>query len=94
MLLDCGIAGALPLMTDTPPEYDGDFYPSGEGDNFDEMRRFCVNRHEGYVNCLFLDWTVRKVGLRGLWYLKWNPVWEMSDPPVWPEWMASLSDDH
>jgi len=94
MLLDCGIAGALPLMTDTPPTYDGEFWPSGDGGNIDEMRRFCVNRHSGYVNCLFLDWSVRKVGLRGLWYLKWNPVWEMEDPPVWPDWMADISNDH
>ncbi|MGD8499995.1 MAG: type II secretion system protein, partial [Phycisphaerales bacterium] len=32
----------------------------------------CINRHGGYVNGLFLDWSVRKVGLKELWTLKWN----------------------
>lgn len=32
-----------------------------EGDN---RRRFCMNRHTAFLNGLFLDFSVRKVGLR------------------------------
>jgi len=32
----------------------------------------CINRHDGFVNCLFMDWSVRKVGLKELWMLKWH----------------------
>jgi hypothetical protein len=31
---------------------------------------FCINRHNVHVNCLFMDWLVRKVGLKELWTLK------------------------
>jgi prepilin-type N-terminal cleavage/methylation domain-containing protein/prepilin-type processing-associated H-X9-DG protein len=31
-----------------------------------------LDRHNLSVNMLFLDWTVRKVGLRQLWSLKWS----------------------
>jgi len=27
----------------------------------------------------FLDWSVRKIGLKELWTLKWNPQFDTSD---------------
>jgi len=36
-----------------------------------EWGSFCMNRHNGYINGLFLDWSVRKIGLKELWTLKW-----------------------
>jgi len=94
LLSDCGIDGALPWPTDDPPEYDGDYHQSGDGGGDDELKRFCVNRHEGFANSLFLDFTVRKVGLKGLWHLKWSKSWEVELEPVWPEWMEGMSDIH
>ena len=32
----------------------------------------CINRHDGGINAVFLDWSVRKVGLKELWTLKWH----------------------
>jgi hypothetical protein len=58
------------------------------------MRRFCVNRHEGYVNGVFLDLsTVRRIGLKELWRLKWHRRYDVdAPPPVWPQWMRNFKD--
>jgi prepilin-type N-terminal cleavage/methylation domain-containing protein len=62
---------------------------------------FCINRHNGIVNGLFLDWSVRKVGLKELWTLKWRQKFDTAgpwtraggvQPEDWPEWMRNLKD--
>jgi len=80
-----------PMYTDNPPEYNGDNqWSTSTGDN---MKRFCLDRHNMAVNSAFMDWSVRKVGLKGLWDLKWHRMWNLTDadPPVWPEWMDKQS---
>ena len=76
-------AGAIPVFLDgwwwcawvknidAPPEYDGQKtdYPCACRNS---IRRFCINRHQGFVNAAFLDYSVRKVGLKELWTLKWQ----------------------
>lgn len=61
----------------------------------------CINRHEGHVNGLFLDWSVRKVGLKELWTLKWNLQFDTANkwtkaggvkPEDWPQWMQKFKD--
>ncbi len=61
----------------------------------------CINRHNGHINILFLDWSVRKVGLKELWTLKWDSDWDTAgrwtkaggvQPEDWPEWMRSFKD--
>ena len=65
------------------------------------MKSVCINRHNGYINMLFLDFTVRKVGLKELWMLKWHNRFDISgawttiggvEPGDWPEWMRSFKD--
>jgi prepilin-type N-terminal cleavage/methylation domain-containing protein/prepilin-type processing-associated H-X9-DG protein len=67
----------------------------------EEQTSCCINRHNGGVNCLFLDWSVRKVGLKELWKLKWTPEfntngpWTLAggvQPEQWPPWMRSFKD--
>ncbi len=62
---------------------------------------FCINRHNGYTNALFLDWSVRKVGLKELWTLKWEADYDTAGrwtraggvrPEDWPEWMRNFKD--
>ena len=62
---------------------------------------FCINRHNGYINGLFMDWSVRKIGLKELWTLKWDdesgPVgpWTKAGgvkPEDWPHWMRGFKD--
>jgi hypothetical protein len=70
---DCAITGATPLASDQPPEYDGHCANVwGSGGGSDEIRRFCMNRHDGNMMGLFMDSSVRKVGLKELWILKWH----------------------
>jgi prepilin-type N-terminal cleavage/methylation domain-containing protein/prepilin-type processing-associated H-X9-DG protein len=103
VLLD-GAGGGVPRPEDDPPEYDGQIYYGYDPDlgtqNNHEIRNFCVNRHPaGTINILFLDWHVRKVGLKELWMLKWHRQWPMNDqgkliplPPTWPAWMDRFRD--
>ena len=71
LFLDCAVIGVTVWPEDSPPEYDGQFWPY-TGNNYDEMRRICLNRHDGFVNSLFLDFSIRKVGPKELWTLKWH----------------------
>lgn len=83
-----------PEAHDKPPTKDGEFN-TGLGDN---MRRFCMDRHTGFVNCLFMDTGVRKIGLKGLWKLKWHREWDkdarIAGTPDWPTWMERYTDKH
>jgi len=59
----------------------------------DEMRRFCTNRHNGFLNGVFFDFTVRPIGLKELWRLKWHRTYDVgAAPPVWPLWMKEFKD--
>lgn len=81
--LDC-----WPHHGDTPPEYDRDAITS-------QMSRVCMNRHEGYVGWVFLDYTARLVGLKELWKLKWSRPFDTDAGPTkqqWPEWMKRFKD--
>lgn len=64
-------------------------------------RGVLINRHNGHVNGLFLDWSVRKVGLKELWTLKWHQQFDTAGP--WtkaggvrpedlPPWMRKIKD--
>jgi prepilin-type N-terminal cleavage/methylation domain-containing protein/prepilin-type processing-associated H-X9-DG protein len=61
----------------------------------------CINRHNGAINGLFLDWSVRRIGLKELWTLKWFPDFDTAgpwtkaggvQPENWPEWMRRFKD--
>ena len=86
----------VPLHTDTPPSYDGEPW----NDNA-QMGRFCLNRHDGFGGCLFMDFSARNVGLKELWTMKWHKEYVEAGPWTmgggvqagdWPEWMKSFKD--
>lgn len=89
---------ASPDSTDNLPEFDGD-ESWGTGCS---MPRFSLNRHElGYTHVLFMDWSVRKVGLKELWTLKWHRLYDTRNRHTlaggavsaeWPEWMRGFKD--
>jgi len=65
------------------------------------IRTFCINRHDGHVNSLFLDWSVRRIGLKELWTLYWYQEFDRAGrwtraggvrPEDWPEWMRGFKD--
>jgi prepilin-type N-terminal cleavage/methylation domain-containing protein len=83
---------------DEPPVFDGQGWADGgEG----RMLRFCLNRHDGFVNGLFLDFSTRKIGLKELWTFKWHRQYNINGPWTkaggcqstdWPEWMWKFKD--
>jgi prepilin-type processing-associated H-X9-DG protein len=96
VLLDCISWSGYPHAADEPPPYEEAWI-----DEKGLMHRFCINRHEGGINSLFLDWSVRKVGLKELWTLKWHKEFNTSGPWTkaggvqpydWPEWMQKFKD--
>jgi len=61
----------------------------------------CVDRHNRYINSVFMDWSVRKVGLKELWVLKWYPEYNTAGPWTraggvtperWPKWLRNCKD--
>jgi prepilin-type N-terminal cleavage/methylation domain-containing protein/prepilin-type processing-associated H-X9-DG protein len=95
--LDCMCGCAGPGGTDVPPEYE-DLLPTFPGN---EMRLFAMDRHGGGISGLFLDWSVRKVGIKELWTLKWSPDFNTAGPWTkaggvrpedWPRWMRKYRD--
>lgn len=103
LFTDASTHGYSPWHHDEPPEYDGQTYisfPICTSVNVNEMRAGCLNRHpSGTINCLFLDLSTDRVGLKQLWQLKWHRNWFADDEgivdcaaPVWPEWMKRFRD--
>jgi len=99
VLLDCVYMDARPWSFDSPPEYEGQI------DRPCKMKYFCINRHDGGINAIFLDFSVRRVGLKELWTLQWHPgynarmsshgPWTIAggvQPEDWPQWMRSFKD--
>jgi len=98
LFLDALWVNAWPRSSDEPPEYEN-WRKNKFGLN--EMRCFCTNRHNGFVNGLFMDSSVRKVGLKELWTLKWHRQFDTKgpwtraggvQPSDWPPWMRNFRD--
>jgi prepilin-type N-terminal cleavage/methylation domain-containing protein len=96
---DGNFAGGFPHAEDEPAQYR--LHGPVDGD---ETNRWNLDRHKLSVNFTFLDWSVRKVGLRQLWEIRWNTqttergasswgnlriVPDWNDPLQWPEWMQN-----
>ncbi|MHC4203073.1 MAG: type II secretion system protein [Planctomycetota bacterium] len=84
-----------PLPTDSPA--DNEF--AAWGGNL--MARCAINRHQGFVNAAFMDWSARKVGLKELWTLKWHKQFDTAGPwtkaggvqaESWPDWMRRFKE--
>ena len=96
----------IPVLLDStyPYGHPGDWGllpPRKEGLDDPWMGHFAINRHNGHVNGLFLDWSVRKVGIKELWTLKWHMQFNTANtwtkaggaqPADWPKWMRGFKD--
>ena len=63
--------------------------------------RILQNRHNEAESCAFMDGTIRRVGLKELWTLKWHRQYDTEGPwtlaggvppTAWPEWMQDMQD--
>jgi prepilin-type N-terminal cleavage/methylation domain-containing protein/prepilin-type processing-associated H-X9-DG protein len=100
---DCVWRGARPHYLD-PPLANGDFPlmdPLNPDGNYSAMQYFCIDRHGAGANSVFMDGSVRKVGLKELWTLKWhryfpkNGPWTRAGgvrPSAWPQRMRHFKD--
>jgi prepilin-type N-terminal cleavage/methylation domain-containing protein/prepilin-type processing-associated H-X9-DG protein len=92
LLFDCTKpSSSLPTERWPPPQTE----PSGSGG------QLYINRHDGNLNGLFVDWSVHKIGLKELWALKWHKKFNTAGkwtkaggvrPEDWPEWMRGFKD--
>lgn len=91
---------AWPRHTDPPAEYP-DAFGIGDRGTTGEMNHFCINRHNGFVNLLFMDWSTRHVGLKENWTLKWHRGFDINGPYTkaggmlpadWPAWLRRFKD--
>ena len=87
-----------PEHTDPPPVSDGQYWSDGSGAH---IFRIVLNRHDGFINALFMDWSARKVGLKEIWTLKWHKAYNQAGPWTraggavgsdWPEWMRPFKE--
>jgi prepilin-type N-terminal cleavage/methylation domain-containing protein len=62
---------------------------------------FVTSRHGRQTNAIFLDWSVRSVGLKEIWTLKWASDFNRAgpwtkaggvQPEDWPKWMHDCKD--
>ncbi len=95
VILDSPEPDGRHINTEPPPRWER------EGVKAIGFQTFCINRHNGHVNNLFLDWSVRRVGLKELWTLKWDDEsntagpWTKAGgvlPEYWPYWMRKFKD--
>jgi prepilin-type N-terminal cleavage/methylation domain-containing protein len=93
LLLDSVLWWACRLTETKPPAHEGIWE--------DSSLPCCVNRHEGFVCGMFCDWSIRKVGLKELWTLKWHRNFDTRNywtkaggvrPEDWPQWMRRFKD--
>jgi prepilin-type N-terminal cleavage/methylation domain-containing protein len=84
-----------PLESQAPAPKEEDAWGSNN------MGRVCINRHRGFTDVGFMDWSVRKVGLKELYTLTWHKNWNESGPftqaggvseTAWPDWIRSFKD--
>jgi len=103
VFLDCVWRGARPHYLD-PPLIEEDYPPKtplGSDEKYSAMQYFCIDRHNGAINSLFMDSSVRKAGLKEMWTLKWHRYFNTSGPWTkagcvktedWPKWMRKFKD--
>ncbi|MBN1974953.1 MAG: prepilin-type N-terminal cleavage/methylation domain-containing protein [Sedimentisphaerales bacterium] len=100
VMLDCALWAGFPNPADTPPAFE-DQAATEPFLGSNGMQLFVIDRHKGYINSLFMDWSVRKVALKELWKLKWhknfntNGTWTKTgdiQSQKWPEWMRNFKE--
>jgi len=65
------------------------------------MARCAINRHQGQLTAAFLDWSVRKIGVKEVYTLKWHKSfntrgsWTIAGgvrDEDWPDWIRPFKD--
>ncbi len=100
VMLDCALWAAYPTHYDDPPRTP-ELAATHPLISTNSISTFCIARHGGFINGLFMDWSVRKIGIKELWTLQWHPSfsrrgpWTRAggvEPADWPRWMHGFKD--
>jgi len=103
LFMDCKLTDTYPRDYNSPPP-EPDAIPDFWDYVSEPFRMVCMDRHNGGINIVFADASVRKVGLKELWTLKWNPRFNTANewtkaggvtPAKWREaaaWMVGFAD--
>jgi prepilin-type N-terminal cleavage/methylation domain-containing protein len=75
LLLDAPWIDTWPTEFDNPADVDDENWSLGS-----QMARFMKNRHDGGIDCLFVDYSVRRIGLKEMYILKWNREFRTDGP--------------
>ena len=70
-----------------PGNYNGDWQGAGK-----EMMHFAFDRHNGGIQGVFMDHSVRHVPIKQLWRLKWHRTFDTSRKMTWPRWMSGYPE--
>jgi prepilin-type N-terminal cleavage/methylation domain-containing protein/prepilin-type processing-associated H-X9-DG protein len=98
MFIDALRFDLWPQPNNAPTELE---FQAWSTDSTNSMARCCINRHNGYVGCAFIDGSARSVGLKELWTLKWHRsfntrgIWTQAggvQPTDWPDWMGEFRE--
>jgi prepilin-type N-terminal cleavage/methylation domain-containing protein len=101
VMLDCALWAGYPTHYDTPPPTMTEAATNPTVNLTNSMRPFCVPRHGEYIHGVFMDWSVRRLGLKELWTLSWSPDFKTTgpwtraggvQPEEWPAWMRGFKD--
>ncbi|OHB68071.1 MAG: hypothetical protein A2Y77_16275 [Planctomycetes bacterium RBG_13_62_9] len=97
MFLDSYFFDGWVQATNTPPQY----LDWKNKSDVDAMNRFCIDRHQERINGVFMDYSVRFIGLKELWTLRWHQKYDRAGPWTlaggvqktdWPDWMQGFKD--
>jgi len=61
------------------------------------MSRYTINRHGGYSDAVFMDFSTKKVGIKELWNLKWHQKYNTKNKQTkkaaaWKSWMNNFTN--
>jgi prepilin-type N-terminal cleavage/methylation domain-containing protein len=89
VLFDSTWINIAPTDSDIPPPAPDSLESGGQ------MDYACINRHQGDINVLFMDYSVRSVGLRDLWGLMWSADYNTvnsytTNRNLFPAWLQTL----
>ena len=97
LLLDAKWIDMWPTETHRPPSHQDQHW----WDEASHFNRTCTNRHDENDNIAFLDLSVRKIGLKQFWTLRWRKTfntagtWTLAggvSKLSWPDWMRDFKD--
>ena len=58
------------------------------------MWQFCIDRHVGKNDGVFIDGSTKRIGLKALWRPRLHREWPAThlDTTEWPGWMANMTE--